>query len=107
MWLQPGGHADGTADLVQVARAELAEETGVSNARLVSPFPFDIDLHEIPARPGVPDHYHYDVRYHFSVSRRSPLVVSHESHAVQWVPLTDLAAYTTEESILRMVRKLP
>jgi len=106
IWVQPGGHADGVSDLVLVARTELEEETSLTDARLVSPAIYDLDRHEIPARPGVPAHYHFDIRYHFSAPASSPLVVSRESHDVKWVRLADLQEYTTEESIQRMIRKL-
>ncbi len=41
-WTQPGGHADGNPDLQSVAIKELTEETGITDAALVSPIPLDI-----------------------------------------------------------------
>ena len=32
-WLQPGGHADGVADLAEVALTEATEETGIEGLR--------------------------------------------------------------------------
>ncbi|MEO1365548.1 MAG: NUDIX domain-containing protein, partial [Acidobacteriota bacterium] len=54
-WLQPGGHCDGDANLAGVAWREASEETGLDHLELV-PRIFDLDIHEIPERAGVPAH---------------------------------------------------
>lgn len=69
--IQPGGHVDATdPDLVEAAKREVGEETGVTGARLHPwhtgrPFPFSIGTHKIPARPekGEGEHWHHDVLY--------------------------------------------
>src|SRR5436190_24305087 len=47
LWLQPGGHADGTSDLAAVSWREAPEETGLGGLEIVSG-PIDLDVHEIP-----------------------------------------------------------
>lgn len=105
-WLQPGGHADGDPDMAAVAQREADEETGLNSLRLLSPDIFDVDIHEIPARGDVPAHLHYDVRFLFGADPAEPFVHSSETNGIRWVRLTDVANYTTEESVLRMVRKM-
>jgi 8-oxo-dGTP pyrophosphatase MutT (NUDIX family) len=105
LWLQPGGHADGDADLCRVALREAEEETGLHGLR-AEPDIFDLDRHRIPARPGEPEHWHYDVRYVVRAGNDERYVVSAESHALAWRDIRELAAdATADASVQRMARK--
>ncbi len=108
IWVQPGGHVDAEDALVESAAArEVAEETGlVGLAAAPGPRPiFDVDVHSIPERKGEPAHEHFDVRFHF-VAASTTLSVSAEVRDARWVPLERVAAFTSDESVLRAVRKL-
>ncbi len=105
LWLQLGGHADGGLDLREVARREAREESGLADVRPLGEEVFDVDRHRIPARKNEPEHWHYDVRFLFEADADAPLVVSHESRALAWVPLEEITARNPEESLARMVRK--
>ncbi len=105
-WLQPGGHADGEADVANVARREANEETGVMNLMLHSGEIYDLDIHLIPQRKDFPVHDHYDIRFLFTASEADPLVVSEESHDVRWVRLDELEKFNDEPSLLRLRDKL-
>ncbi len=105
-WMQPGGHADGDENILRVALKEAEEETGLTRLKIASPIPFDLDVHPIPARTDFPLHDHYDVRFLLEAVDHQPIVVSHESHDVRWIPLPELSEYTQERSVLRMREKL-
>ena len=105
-WLQLGGHADGDPDPLRVACREATEESGLSVVPIQAGI-LDLDIHAIPARGPDPAHFHYDVRFLLRVERSGSLQVTHESLALRWVLLDDVASVTSEESILRMVRRIP
>jgi 8-oxo-dGTP pyrophosphatase MutT (NUDIX family) len=104
-WLQLGGHADGDLDLAAVALREAREESGLTRIRLVDSQLFDVDCHIIPARGAERAHVHYDLRFLVEAEEGEPLVMSHESKDLAWVELGEVPRLSTEESILRMVRK--
>jgi 8-oxo-dGTP pyrophosphatase MutT (NUDIX family) len=105
-WLQPGGHADGEEDVLNVALREAEEETGVKNFNVLSHHIFDLDIHTIPTRKDFPRHEHYDIRYLIEATDTDPVIVSEESHDVKWISLKQLADFNDEPSILRLKQKL-
>lgn len=104
-WLQPGGHADGDANLLRVALREAEEESGIVGIHPLSTDIFDIDIHLIPARPGEPEHRHYDVRYLLRAPKRR-FACSAESEALAWLPIAQLASpqADVDPSVVRMAR---
>lgn len=105
-WLQLGGHADGIEDLRVVAQKELEEESGLSNTKFYSNKIFDIDIHTIPERKGVPKHDHYDVRFLFVGDPREEIRKNHESMEIAWKSMEDIPALCNgNDSILRMIKK--
>jgi len=106
-WFQPGGHADGDADILRVALRETAEETGIDpeHAHLLSGEVFDVDIHAIPASVHDPWHEHIDIRFLVQIDNRLPVPGNDESHEVIWVALRDVSAYNNNRSTWRMVEK--
>ena len=105
-WLQPGGHADGDENVARVAMKEAEEETGMEDMKLFSAEIFDLDIHPIPERKGVPAHEHFDIRYLIIAGKEQSFEVSEESHDLAWIPMNEMANYTGHNnSILRMVEK--
>ena len=106
MWLQLGGHADGIDDLISVAIREAKEESGFDNFVIVSEKIFDLDIHEFPAIAEGPIHLHYDVRFLLEADpKNNTIVISNESHDVQWIALDKVIKLNPENSIHRMVKK--
>lgn len=104
-WLQPGGHADGDADLARVALREAQEETGVAGLRLEGGI-FDLDRHRIPPRGSEPEHWHYDVRYVVHAGADERFTINRESRALAWRPVAEVAGdESLDASLQRMARK--
>lgn len=101
-WLQPGGHADGDADLAHVSRREAEEETGIAGLRVVTPA-IDLDVHVFHNASGSErDHLHLDVR-HLVLAPPGALVVgNHESQEISWVAPEDLGRYDVDPGTVRM-----
>ena len=104
-WVQLGGHTDEGEDWTEAALREAREESGLDALRLVQPGLFDLDVHEIPARPGQTAHLHYDLRFLVEADDRVALVLSDESHDLKWVDLERLRDFTGEASQNRMALK--
>ena len=105
MRIQLGGHADGDGDILRVAMREAREESGLGSIEPVSTRIFDIDVHQIPARPGEPEHLHWDVRHALRATGDEECTPSDESHELRWVEIANLNRLTQEESMLRMAVK--
>lgn len=113
-WLQPGGHIDDTdASWRAAAQREVSEEIGLCDfiAQPGDESLFDVDVHEIPARPGEPAHGHYDLRYLFvadvdATADRSFTLNADEAHDCRWFALTALASDPTMEASMRRMIEL-
>jgi len=87
-WFQPGGHAEGDANLAGVALREAGEETGIGGLAVVIPA-IDIDVHPV-AVPGEEQHLHLDLRFLVLVPPGAAERANHESTALRWVDLGEL-----------------
>jgi len=104
-WLQFGGHCDGDEDVLRVAQREALEESGIAGLIVASTRPFDLDIHEIPARDPDPVHFHYDIRYMLIAPEAAAPVRSEESHDLRWCTPSELIDLPLDESLRRMIRK--
>jgi 8-oxo-dGTP pyrophosphatase MutT (NUDIX family) len=106
-WFQPGGHADGDADILRVALRETSEETGLdpSHIRLLHEDIFDVDIHAIPAIGAEPPHEHIDIRFLVEIDDSLEIPGNDESHEVVWVELHAVSRFNNNRSTYRMVEK--
>ncbi len=99
-WLQPGGHADGDANLAGVALREATEETGIEGLRVL-PHAIDLDIHEVDP-PAEDAHLHYDVRFLVVAPSSADVVTNHESQGHRWVTFEELGTLDVDAGLVRM-----
>jgi 8-oxo-dGTP pyrophosphatase MutT (NUDIX family) len=94
--LQPGGHIEASDPSLEAAALREAHEETALEVELhpAAPRPFDLDIHEIPERPGEPAHFHLDVRY-LVVGRGDPC------EGAAWYPIGEAG----DESVSRLAEK--
>jgi|TARA_R110002126_G_scaffold3263_2_gene18614 8-oxo-dGTP pyrophosphatase MutT (NUDIX family) len=99
-WLHFGGHADGDDDILNVARREVEEESGLSDFVLAYEGVLSIDVHDIPenTEKGEPAHKHFDVIFLFRLNHGSNETpqISDESIKLKWAPWNGLAQFSLE-----------
>lgn len=87
-WFHFGGHAEqGDPTLAAVALREAHEESGLADLAF-HPEPVQLDLHTVPFCGERGDVHHLDVRYVAAAAPGAEAVVSDESLAVRWWPVT-------------------
>lgn len=104
-WLQLGGHADGHSNLLEVAKKEAREESGITHIEAIAAEIFDIDIHLIPENLKEKAHYHYDVRFLLQVKSFERVQGNHESKELLWISKDPSGLPTKETSIVRMFTK--
>ncbi len=100
IWVQPGGHADGDANLPAVALREATEETGIIGLR-VWPVAVDLDIHEVHP-PKEDAHFHHDVRFVVLAPDGAEIDANHESEAQRWVRPSELADLGADVGLQRL-----
>ena len=110
-WLQLGGHSEvHERCLSQTAHREAHEESGLRDLcfhPMVAPRLLDVDVHSIPGRAELPEHYHLDLRYVFLTCMPEQIVVSSESLRLRWFTIGEALALDVDPALARALSKLP
>lgn len=109
-WSWTGGHADGEADLAAVALREAMEETGLKNARLVSPEPISLETLTVDGHMKrgeyVHSHLHLNLTYLVEAEESESIrVKADENSGVGWFRLSDMFSAVSEKWMAENVYK--
>ncbi|MDD3383835.1 MAG: NUDIX hydrolase [Bacilli bacterium] len=110
-WSWTGGHADGEADLLNVALKEAKEETGISEVFPQSKKIISIDILPVLAhyKKGkyVSCHLHLSIAYLLIACEDQQLKVKEdENSAVKWIDIKDLDNQVSEEDMIIVYHKI-
>ena len=106
-WLQMGGHVEKGESALEAALREGREESGLSDLTLITDGAFDIDVHDIPALKGEPEHLHFDIRYVARTSQPQSIMIDRaESSELAWFDLEEAIPLMNEEASKRAMLKI-
>lgn len=105
-WLHFGGHSDGEANSLNVAKREVEEESGITEYDDLGGRIVDLDVHTIPEskKKNEPEHFHYDIRFLFVVDKRD-FKISDESSEIVWMPIAKAKTLVPSDSEMRYLDK--
>jgi 8-oxo-dGTP pyrophosphatase MutT (NUDIX family) len=106
IWVQPGGHIDpDDPSLIEAARREIVEETGISRLNAITEGLVDIDIHRFGPSADQPEHLHFDIRFAF-VAGEAGFDPNSEVLEAVWVAHEELPGLGVNRSVLRPAAKL-
>ncbi len=110
-WAWTGGHADGCADMLQVAIKEAQEETGVLNITPASEQVFSLDMLPVfgHVKKGkyVAPHMHLNLTYLLLADEDAELIIKpDENSGVKWFMLDEMCTVSSEPEMIKVYTKL-
>lgn len=110
-WAWLGGHVDGDTDFLHVAKKELAEESGVTEATALCDSIFSLEVLTVLGHKKkgafISPHLHLNVTYVFEASMDVALTIAEEENSnVGWLPMNELHTLCSEEFMLPIYDKI-
>lgn len=115
MYVYPGGHVDSNdINPLTAACREVSEETGLNNFKQLKItenqlIPIDIDTHIVRRneRLNLPQHYHFDFRYLFTIDKIEDIKIDTDELAnYKWVELCELYNNPNNEQVAKKLEKI-
>lgn len=101
-WAWLGGHADGNADLKEVVRKEIQEESGLSEFKFILEDIFSLEIlpvfgHEKRGR-YVSSHLHLNVTFLLEADSSLPIRIKEDENSeIGWIDVTDIPNKSSEQ----------
>ena len=105
-WVFFGGHCDGETNILNVAKREVAEESGITEYDDLGGKIFDTEVHLIPENKAKkePEHYHYDIQFLFIVKKKD-FKISEESIDIKWCTIEEAEKLMKDKDKIRILYK--
>lgn len=110
-WCWVGGHADGESDLIEQAKREINEETGITRFKALSENFISIDTLPVFGHfkrgKYVPAHTHLNVAFLFVADDSEPLRVKEDENSkVEWIDIDKVTKITNEMQMIPVYNKI-
>lgn len=110
-WSWTGGHADGEADMMQVALREAQEETGLIRLSPITDRPTGLDILPVKGHfkkgSWIPAHIHLSLCYSFFADEDQTLRCKpDENSGVRWIKIDDLQDFVSEPDMLPIYERI-
>ena len=110
-WSWVGGHADGNANLLQVALKETTEETGLTQIIPLATTIYSVEILGVPShiKKGNPiaTHLHLNVTYLIEANETEQTMVNEdENSAIKWMKLEEAVEACVEPEMKIIYQKL-
>ena len=115
LFLSPGGHIEKRdKNILEGAKREIFEETGLKNIDEIKVtdnelIPIDIDCHFVKynKRLELPQHYHFDFRYLFTINNISEIKLdTNEISTYKWIDIDELRTDFNFGQIIEKMKQL-
>lgn len=110
-WAWTGGHADGDADLLHVARKEAEEESGLKDLKLLNDNLFSLEVLTVDGHVKrgeyVSAHLHLNCTFLFEADEEMEIRIKEdENSGVEWVDIEKAPEITREPKMVPIYKKL-
>lgn len=110
-WGWMGGHADGDPDLFNVAKKELMEESGLTEAKAIQEDIISLDILPVIGHMKngnyVAAHLHFNVTYIFEVEDDATFKAKlDENSEVGWIAINEVAEKCSEKHMIPVYEKI-
>lgn len=108
-WL--GGHADGNENLLEVAKMEAYEESGITNLKLIFDEPISIDVLSVCGhmknKKWITPHLHLNITYLFEGEEKAKIQIKEDENSqVKWIPIADFDKMIKEDDAKHIYFKI-
>ena len=110
-WGWVGGHADGDDDMLYVAKKEAAEETSISNFKVIGDMPISVEILPVKSHikrgKYVAAHLHLNVTYLIEADENQTIHIKEDENSnIGWLKFDELIEKCTDDYMKPVYKKI-